>query len=85
MIQPEPSPPASRVLAATFVVRVWEEAQVYRGQIVHVQTGATTFFTEAERMLAFIAEHGAIHFSRKEVNPNAVPDHADAQSGKLPD
>lgn len=70
MPQPEPLSEATpisselRLRSASFVVRVWTQAAVqrgcsaptWRGQIVHVQSGATTHFTREAGILAFIEE-----------------------------
>ena len=44
---------------ASFVVRIWWERRrdrppVWRGQIIHVQTGQTLFFQRAEALITFI-------------------------------
>lgn len=55
---------APRRRAASFVVRLWQgphpgdAARPWRGQIVHIQSGATSSFADAATMLAFMAEHG---------------------------
>lgn len=62
--EPTGPPGASHALAASFLVRLWanpsgETTLTYRGEIVHVQSGATAHFTEVAKMLAFMSEHGA--------------------------
>lgn len=38
----------------TFTLRVWREGRSWRGQVVHVQSGQTLFFEDADRMWSFI-------------------------------
>jgi hypothetical protein len=48
----EPCP--ARTARASFTLRIWREADaIWRGQIVHVQTGQTAFFQDPARMWAF--------------------------------
>lgn len=68
---PTGPPGASHALAASFVVRLWanppgEASLTYRGEIVHVQSGATAHFTEVAKMVAFMANHVAIDLLPKE-------------------
>lgn len=72
---PEAAPAAAapHSLAASYVVRIWVEppacggAPAWRGQVVHVQSGESTYFANVRKLLFFIAAHGVARFGEKEV------------------
>ena len=44
---------------ASFIVRIWwershDQAAMWRGQIIHVQTGQTVFFQREQALMTFI-------------------------------
>jgi hypothetical protein len=48
-----------------FVIRIWREptaskAGAWRGQVEHLQSGATIYFTDLRDMASFVAVHGNI-------------------------
>lgn len=48
-----------------FIIRIWREPTAsgsvsWRGQVEHLQSGATLYFTDLQDMAAFVALHGNI-------------------------
>ncbi len=68
--------------ALSFLVRLWAEPRadgtlLWRGWIQHIQSGLAIYFSDTVQMLKFIQQ-------RKEVNCDAVPDHAEPLAAELP-